>query len=1539
MKKTTLKANLLAIIAFLGLINLFSSQAQTTTTLGFYDFESGTQGWTESNQGFRNNNGTYAYSGNNSFWLRDNLGNNSTMTSPFFSLGLYDKVDIKFFFTTYSMETGEDFFVEYHDGGVFSNWETVARFVSGSVANKSADFQSTNSVIFYSKTVTLMSTDYTLPILPTGRFRIRCDASNTGDYVMVDDITISGTTYANPTTGPGGVTNNLDLWLKADQVNGTTTAADGSLVSQWIDNGKGNNAEVVVAGQEPVFRNNTVKNMNFNPVIEFENDNNTAYSDMTYITNRDELKGTGGFNTNDMFVVLMPDPTVTTSMIPLDTFTSSDPLAESYAEDVTGFGYGSYTARFNNERLTYCIGTTSEGESVAENGYGRADTNSTNDYNKIQIINIRQNAADTDMELYFNANQVGNETNDISKYATINNGRYWLGRSQYWNGSFDGRIAEVITYNSRKSDANLTQERNRIQSYLAIKYGITLGVNGTSQDYVDSDGDVIWDQSANVGYNYDIAGIGRDDDGELNQKQSRSVNDAVDGFGRIEGILTMGLNDIYNTNSENISTNTETLNDKNYLVWGNNNASLDAAPITVAVDLSSGISGLSTPVSFLGMQRIWKVVETGGDVGSVKVSIPQDAIRNISPPGSYYMFISDTPVFDPTADYRLMQINGSNLEADYDFNGTKYITFGYAPQVEVTRSVYFDGSQDYIDMSNKLNLNPSGFTISAWIKRDAADTGNASIISKRDVAYTEGYDFRIINDNRIQMRWINGTNQNLTSNTSIPDDEWHHVAAIYNGTRVYLYIDGVLDRSANRNAPIDTDESFNIAAAGKNTPTQYFRGNIDEVRIWDTELTQAQLQYIMNQEIQENTGFVNGKVIPSSITKNDVATIPWNALAAYYPMSIYTYTNTEDASGNGNQGALRNLNTVDFQTAPLPYQTANNTDWNLNSTWLNGDVQTIPGAASIVNSDTTVDWNIVETNHNITMDNTSLPTANNSNRVLLSLNVIGNTLSVAGNTATNSGNALTISHYLNLDGKIDLEGESQLIQTIDSDLDVTSSGLLERDQQGTQDLYTYNYWSSPVGVSNTTTNNNNYTIPDVLLDGTNPASPQAINFIINGYNGTSGSPIGIADYWIWKYANLATDYYNWQHVRSTGTMSAGEGFTMKGVSNTNGNIALEQNYVFRGKPNNGDINLTIDNNYDYLVGNPYASALDANTFILNNTNTTGTVYFWEHFGGGSHYVSQYEGGYATYNLSGGIPAMQHDYTTGGTTTGGTPTKTPDRYIPVGQSFFVTGSSSGTINFNNGQRVFEKEGANSVFIRQSNNQPNETVYNDNRLKIRLGFNSVNDTYTRQILVTQDVNATPQVDFGYDGESNDSQVTDMFWDIDDKKFLIQGTNQIDVSTILPLGIITNENGDNSIKIDALENVPNDLEIYIYDNVTDTYFDIRNNPEFTVNLNAGEYLNRFDLRFSNANTLSTQDFEAETSLQYYFANNNETIVINNPEFEIIKSVELFNILGQSIIKYTEIENDSIIELKTSNISTGAYIIEINTENGKLSKKVLVE
>ncbi len=1525
---------------------LFSASiVQSQTVLGFYDFETGQQGWT-SNAGSTDaflTNTSWSYSGNNSYNLRGDSGDKSSMLSPAFSLSSYDKVDLKFFFSAHIIEPNEHFFVEYRHHSS-ATWQTVARYVSGNVTSKNADFEFSTSKIFYSKTATIFKTNFIFPSSASAQFRIRCNASDNNDNIFIDNITITGTTYKLPTNGPGGITTHLDLWLKADKLNGTTFGTNNASVSKWVDNAKGHDAEVVAPGQEPTYRNNADRNFNFNPTIDFENNNNTSGSDMTYLRARDEMKGTGGFNSNDIFLVLMPDPTITTNMVPLYTFTSTDPTGDTFSEDVTGFGYGGYSARFQNERLSYCIGTTTG----PNNGFGHASISSSTDFNQISIVNFRHIASNDGMELLFNANSIGTDTSDPFDFISVNGARYFLGRSQYWDGSFDGRIAEVITYNSRKTDGDLTQEHNRIQSYLALKYGITLGANGTSQDYVDSAGTVIWDRSANAGYNFDIAGIGRDDASELIQKQSKSVNNKTDAKGPTQGILTIGLSDIYDTNSENINNNTTTFNrDKQYLVWGNNGADLNASASTISVNMSAGISPpLTTEVSFTAMQRIWKVIENrnGGDIPSVKISIPQNAIRNINPPGSYYMFISNTGVFDPTVDYRLMTSDGNgNLVTEYDFDTTKYITFGYAPQVIVERSIYFDGLVDYIDMDDKINLNPTGFTISAWIKRDTGNL-NASIISKRNASFSRGYDFKINNVGKVQMFWKNGTNQSLVSNTTIPENEWHHVATIYNGTTLSLYIDGVLDKSANLTAPVNTSESFYIAAAGKLTPTQFFKGNIDEVRIWNSALSPEQLRFIMNQEIQENGSFVNGKVLPNTITKNEVATIPWNELEAYFPMSMYTYTNTDDASGKGNQGALRNLNTVDRQTAPLPYESAQNGNWNTNATWKNGTSQYVPGSTSIVNSELTVDWNIVRTTHNVDVDNLSLPTANALNRKVLTLMVGSNKLTVNGDIASKTGYGLTVTHYLKLNGTLDLEGESQLIQTVDSDFEVTSSGKLDREQQGTADKFTYNYWSSPVGVRNTTSNNNKYRVTNVIKDGGN-----SINWLNSGYNGTNTNPIGIADYWIWKFGNLPNDSYSsWQHVRSTGTILAGEGFTMKGPGT--GTILTDQNYLFTGKPNNGNINLTLNAGNDYLVGNPYPSAIDGQKFILDNGpviagngSTTGTLYFWEHWGGGTHTLGDYQGGYALFNLSGGTPRASLGSKDPDVGTGGIPTKIRGRYIPVSQGFFVVAEDAGgTIKFNNGQRVFMKEGsANSVFARNSEeNSITTTNYNpdgeDTRMKFRIGFNSVN-TIHRQLLLTLDINATAGIDWGYDGKLHEYQMDDMFWMIDDEKFTIQGTNTITTDTAFPIGIILKSAGENSIAIDFLENVPAEIDIYVHDLVLNTYHNIRHSP-YAFHLPAGTYLERYQIRFQDGAALGLTENESNQP-QVYYSNELESIVLLNPMGQKIKSFELFNIVGQSVYTNRNVETASYSEYRVRNLSAGSYIVKMITENGTISKKVLVK
>lgn len=1552
-------------------------------TIYYEHFDENNGGWTAStgsstNWAYGTGLTTVSEIGEGSYWYTstyNNYSNNAytTIESPIISTtGYYNMLfsaDVRF-----NMDNDDDdgMIVEYRKRtlGVWSSWTILGASGSGTYWYDGAgivdaisagsdgwtgDTTTTQAIANYFQTASIAlpaSLDDSAEIQV--RFVFASDGDGTNDDgAAVDNILIYADpiiAFSDPIVGPGSMNSDLKLWLKATGQWGTST--DGSDINTWSDSALDNDADGLTANS-PSFRDNSTDNINYNPVIEFDR-SNTEY-----------MRGKGGYNAQDYFVVIKSNNTIdylgTNRQVPLAGRVSE----ESPQVDGTGLGLCNISARFANEVVAHMSSSVPTNTPTVK-GWGRAFTSTTETYtDEVIIYNVKSNATHTGTEIYKNGKRIDNTTAqtqgtpvDLNFYEFLNQ-QYYLGVGRFTlNGNVDayvdGKITEVISY---KSD-NSTLGQQKIQSYLALKNGVTLHASGSATadrlndvDYIDTQGNVIWDTSANTGYNYDIAGIGRDDDTELLQTQSASENKFSDGSGPTSGFLTIGLTDIYDTNKDNIDGNATTFNDREYLVWGNNGIDINLAATTISVDMSSGISGLTTPVTFTAMQRVWKVIETGGDIPSCKVRIPQSAIRNITPPGNYYMFISDNGIFDPTADYRVMTPDGSgNLETDYNFNSTKYITFGYAPQIVVERSVYFDGAVDYIDMEDNLDLNTSAFTISAWVKRDSGTT-NASILSKRNAAFSEGYDFRINGSGRLEMSW-NGGAVTLTSSVAIPENEWHQVAVIYSGGTATLYIDGVADTNASSlAAPVATSRKALIAAADGYDPntTAYFAGNIDEVRVWDTALTPVQLRYIMNQEIMDDVSLAleYGDVIPTTISKCEISSIPWSNLAGYYPMSVYTYTNTDDMSGNNIQGALRNLNTVDYQTAPLPYQTQGAGSWDADATWLNNTVQTLPNSLSIVDGTTPIDWNIVEINHDTYLGAT--PTAVRTRDCSVQgLIIDSGDLQVNGSTASNTGIGLTVTHYLKIDGTLDLEGESQLVQTNQSDFDTSSSGTLERDQQGYSNTYLYNYWCSPVAP----TSNANHTVANVISN---------VGFLTSGYDGTA-SPVQNADYWIWKYSDRANDQYSqWQHVRSTGSLSVGEGFTMKGP----GTLTPDQNYIMQGQPNNGDFSLSITVDNEYLVGNPYPSALDANQFILdnisaadggNNANNVinGALYFWDHFSINSHVLSDYQGGYAVYTLLGGTVAISTDARINATYISGT--KQPERYIAVGQGFFVSAVDDGgvagltqpiiggNILFRNSQRAFQKEivtGSNtgSVFHKSGKKQNTVASRNDvdTREKIRLMFDSP-DGYHRQLLVGVDENASDDFDLGYEATLIESNKEDMYWNLQDAKLIIQAFEDFNVDRKIPFSMKIAKEGLTLVGIDNLENIDANKNIYVHDNELNIYHNLRDS-KYSVVLTPGVYTDRFEITFSNNASLSTEDQE-DLGLQVYFSNEKESIIVNNPKLINIQTIELHNILSQSVFNLNDgINNESYLEFKTNKMNSGVYIITLKTENSTISKKVLID
>ncbi|WP_083478207.1 LamG-like jellyroll fold domain-containing protein [Lacinutrix himadriensis] len=884
--------------------------------------------------------------------------------------------------------------------------------------------------------------------------------------------------------------------------------------------------------------------------------------------------------------------------------------------------------------------------------------------------------------------------------------------------------------------------------------------------------------------------------------------------------------------------------------------------------------------------------------------------------------------------------NDAEGDGIVDLFDTSDSTFGSPRDINKKLLLYFDGRNDYVEDAQILS-GATNASIMGWVKIDPTFTGRSIVFGQSNLEIEIQDTFQPIIFARANSNTIN-TDPTVTP---ITKNQWIHLAATYDGPNgtLKLYINGEeVNNTTEVSSPLNTNTfGFTMGRAANFYETNtYFKGALDEVRVFQKTLSENELQKIVYQEIEKNSSSVRGRVIPKDITdfidESTINPLTWNSLLRYYRLDQFkgdiTDNLTTSTIDTGSGAKLYNIKVIDYQTAPMPFLTKQSGDL---ATAVNTPEDGVNGNDAI-----TYDWSIVKIRHsNVTTD------AEQKHLGLFISELDASSNPVKLKVSDDSG--MSINWYLKLDGIIDLEGESQLVQGPESELDVTSKGAIEKDQQGTKDYFTYNYWSSPVGVRSTSSNNNSYTLDNnIFKDGTNSAVPANIQFV-SGHNGSTGSPLRISSYWIWKFNNrTGDDYASWQHIGNTGSLLPGEGFTMKGVSNTNNNVSLEQNYVIQGKPNNGDISLPIHTGNDYLVGNPYPSAIDAEKFILDNGptingsgNTTGTLYFWEHWGGGSHILADYQGGYATYNLAGGAPSASLGTSDPDVATGGSPTKIPGKYIPVAQGFFVTGEANGSIKFNNSQRVFHKEDAtNSIFIRTDQESASPTAAaddGDNRTKIRLGFNSTN-TIHRQLLITVDQRASKDYDWGFDAKNIDTQMDDMYWMIGNEKYTIQGIDQINETTTIPIGLQTRDAGINTITIDALVNFPEGLQVYVYDKTLDTYHNLISN-DFQIDLPAGEYLERFKITFSN-HPLSMEENDIE-NLEIYFANSTETMVINNPKNLQIEKATLVNMLGQKICSYEDSTNKNYIEYKTKKLSVGTYIIHLKTEIGDISKKVLVK
>ena len=524
-------------------------------------------------------------------------------------------------------------------------------------------------------------------------------------------------------------------------------------------------------------------------------------------------------------------------------------------------------------------------------------------------------------------------------------------------------------------------------------------------------------------------------------------------------------------------------------------------------------------------------------------------------------------------------------------------------------------------------------------------------------------------------------------------------------------------------------------------------------------------------------------------------------------------------------------------------------------------------------------------------------------------------------------------------------------------------GQLSTYQSGTVNNYAYNYWCSPVGNIDVDSFGNRKFRADNQLYTPSSISNSNLATYTSGYDGSySGTSLVISNYWLNSFYSGVT-YNNWSYIGSVGELDAGYGFTMKGTN------AGNQLYDFRGKPNNGTMVTAVKTDNFTLVGNPYPSAIDAHAYIWdtdNLANLKATLYYWEQDPTvNSHVLADYVGGYATYtitadgNVTTTVRATYDRYTYDGfdtTAIPGSPStsaKKMNRNIPVGQGFIIDGSGTGNVYMKNSFRVYEKKsGTNSTFFKTSKPKSRTTAsaVSTNAEYTAAGFNFVpepyqrfrlgvdfNNVYTRQLVQTFHESATDGYDRGLESESALIS-NDAYWVLDDYSYAAQAF-KFSESLAIPLVVDIQKSQPIQIRIFDIQNFSDSQAIYIHDKLDNTYTNLRT-QNFQVSLDAGNYTDRFTVVFVSENSLGTKEDILAQGIFVFMKNSDSEIQIKNNTNADLLDVKLFNTLGQLQHTWnTGLQGSDIVKLPVNKFSSGMYIVKLNTSDGIVSKKVIIQ
>jgi hypothetical protein len=158
-------------------------------------------------------------------------------------------------------------------------------------------------------------------------------------------------------------------------------------------------------------------------------------------------------------------------------------------------------------------------------------------------------------------------------------------------------------------------------------------------------------------------------------------------------------------------------------------------------------------------------------------------------------------------------------------------------------AIKLNGKGQYLNAGNVMGENISHkMTVMAWIKVNSFCEIDQPIIGKG----SDSWQIKRDADNNGLAFSINSFTNKVTNHRNVTDGNWHHIAAVYDGYYMKLYVDGVANSIGVDVAAIIQNDQALIIGSSHDMPVSAasFDGLVDEVAIYDEALNASTIRVL-----------------------------------------------------------------------------------------------------------------------------------------------------------------------------------------------------------------------------------------------------------------------------------------------------------------------------------------------------------------------------------------------------------------------------------------------------------------------------------------------------------------------------------------------------------------------------------------------------------------------------------------------------------------------------------------------------------------------